>query len=270
MKKGYFPSHDKNRMKNEGDVVAARSYFLEGRNKILISLLEQRFKWMNEYIKDTDKNLIELGCGPGLSKFFIENKNLVLTDVLDNDWVDRHVDALNIDYPDESLDVIICSNMLHHLAKPADFFERTSKKLAKGGRILIQDMHTSLLMKLVLRLMRHEGYSDYVDVFNRDVICNNPEDPWSANCSIPKLLFDNKETFEKFFPMYKIRKYELNECFMFYLSGGVIAKTFTLNIRGLGIKIIQQIDKMLVNFLPSIFAGSSSIVLEKISDENRD
>lgn len=234
MKKEYFPSHDKNRMKNEGDVESARSYFLLGKNKILHGLIEQRFAWMNDFIKDTDETLIELGCGAGLSKLFIKNKKLVLTDVLSNKWVDRYVDALNIDYPDNSIDVIICSHMIHHLANPMVFFEQTSRKLKHGGRIIIQDIHTCFLMKFALRIMRHEGYSDLTDVFDKTTVCNRPEDPWSANCSIPKLLFQNQAAFEKYLPMYKIRKNEVNECLMFYLSGGVIAKTFYLPATGGG------------------------------------
>ena len=45
---------------------------------------------------------IEIGCGAGFSKFFLENKDLILTDVLDNEWVDEHVDALNLPYADDS------------------------------------------------------------------------------------------------------------------------------------------------------------------------
>ena len=44
-------------------------------------------------------------------------------------------------------------------------------------------------MKTVLRLMRHEGWSDEVDIFDRNAVCNDPSDPWSANCSIQKQLF---------------------------------------------------------------------------------
>ena len=81
MKNTYFPKHEENRMKNEGDVNAARKYFMTGKNRILYRLIEQRVSWMNEYIKDSDKIIIELGCGAGLSKQFIHNKNLILTDI---------------------------------------------------------------------------------------------------------------------------------------------------------------------------------------------
>lgn len=41
--KTYFPTHDENRMKNEGNVEFARKYFLRGKNRVLHHLIKQRF-----------------------------------------------------------------------------------------------------------------------------------------------------------------------------------------------------------------------------------
>ena len=139
-----------------------------------------------------------------------------------------------------------------------------SKKLKPDGRIIIQDIYTCTLMKIALRLMRHEGWSDSVDIYDRSAVCNNPVDPWSANCSIPKLLFFGKEgRFGEEFPMYKMIKRTRNECFLFFASGGVIAKTFSLPVGDSGAKLIQKIDKGLVKIAPSFFACGCSVVLQK-------
>lgn len=265
MKNTYFPEHRDNRMKSEGDVIAARKYFMAGKNRVLYHLIEQRFFWMNKYIRDTDETIIELGCGAGLSREFIKNKNLILTDVVKHEWVDRYMDALNIDYPDESIDVIICPHMLHHISNPAAFLENISKKLKKGGRILIQDIYTCTLMKIVLRIMRHEGWSDDLNIYDREAICNNPDDPWSANCSIPKLLFFSREWIKEF-PMYKMLKRTRSECFLFLSSGGVIAKTFYLPVGDKGVWLIKKLDKILVRFAPFFFACGCSVVLQKKYD----
>ena len=263
MKSKYFPTHTQNRMKNEGNVKAARESFLHTKNKVLYQLIKQRFSWMNDYIPENAENVIELGCGAGLSKQFITNRNLLLTDVLDNEWVDKYEDALNIDYPDGSLDVIVCSHMIHHIANPAQFFDKTENKLKRGGVIIIQDIYTSWIMKTVLRIMRHEGWSDFAEVFDRTAICNEPDDPWSANCSIPKLLFSDKERFEKEFPELEMIKFERNECFMFLMSGGVIAKTHSLPVGKLGVKLISVIDRFLIRLFPSVFTCGCSVVLQK-------
>ncbi len=268
---GYFPSHDENRMRQEGNVKAAREYFLKKENRILYHLIEQRYSWMNRYIHDTDRHVIELGCGAGLSAQFITNRHLVLTDVTENDWVDQIIDAMDMDYPDNFLDVIICSHMIHHLANPARFLEHAGNKLRTGGRLIIQDIYTGGLMKLALRAMRHEGYSDSVDVFDRSAICNSPQDPWSANCSIPKLLFysGSADAFEREFPMYKMRKREKNECFLFFLSGGVIAKTWHLPVGDRGVGMIRKLDRLCIRCFPAVFAGGCSVVLEKCGSDRQ-
>ena len=218
---------------------------------------------MNDYIRHDDKNIIEVGCGAGLSQFFINTDKLVLTDILDNSWVDRKEDALHLSYPDNSLDIVIASEMIHHLASPYAFFTDMAMKLKPGGRIIIQDMCNSLIMKLALRIMRHEGWDDTVDVFSPKAICNQADDPWSANCSIPDLLFGDTAKFEKEFPMYRVIKSERNECFMFLFSGGVIAKGPRLPLPKSLTKVLAVIDKACVFALPKLFACGRSIVLEK-------
>lgn len=263
--KTYFPTHNQNRMKNEGNVEAAREYFLTGKNRVLYHLIKERFSWMNEYIRPTDEVIVELGCGAGLSEFFIKTDKLIMTDIVEHEWVDKCIDAMNIEYPDESIDVIICSHMIHHISNPACFLDNLARKLKPNGRILIQDIYTCSLMKAVLRIMRHEGWSDIVDVYDRNAVCNEPNDPWSANCSIPKLLFftGGGYKFEQQFPMYKILEKKKCECFLFLLSGGVIAKTFNVPIKDKGVNIVKKIDKILVKTFPSLFACGCSIVLEK-------
>ena len=133
MKTKYFPTHSQNRMKSEGNVKAARESFLHTKNKILYQLIKQRFSWMNDYIPENAENVIELGTGAGLSKQFITSKKLLLTDVLDNPWVDKYEDALNIDYPSGSLDAVICSHMIHHIANPAQFLDKITILLNGGA-----------------------------------------------------------------------------------------------------------------------------------------
>lgn len=125
-------------------------------------------------------------------------------------------------------------------------------------------------MKMALRLMRHEGWSDDVDIFDRNAVCNDPSDPWSANCSIPKLLFFGKNmrsgVFGQQFPQFRIIKKTRNECFLFLLSGGVIAKTFYLPLNDKAVNLIKRIDSFLVKRCPSVFACGCSVVLQKRAD----
>lgn len=260
----YFPNHDENRMSSEGDVVAARDFFYKNTPNNLYFLLQERYDWMNLYISSSDREIYELGAGAGFSKTFIKNSNFKMTDVLDNPWIDMYADALKLPFPENSVDVLICSHMIHHLALPRDFFDQVHRVLKKGGLLLISDIETSgFMMRFLLRMMKHEGWSYDVDVFGQNVV-NDPKDPWSANCAIPEMLFSDKEKFTKNFPGFNIERNELTECIIFPISGGVIAKSPTINLPFFILKILRIIDKILIKLFPSFFAMGRRVVLRKI------
>lgn len=261
----YFPARDENRMQHVGDVARARQAFLRDRPNNLRYLLRKRYAWMNRFIKKGD-TVVELGAGAGLSKEFIQAEDLLLTDVTKHPWIDQVVDALAPPFPDESLDVVICSHMMHHMAKPTVFLQRIRAKLKPSGYLLVQDVHTSLLMRLLLRLKRHEGWSYDVDVFDPHSTANDPADPWSANNAIPELLFCDRAQFEQRVPGYKVIENRLCECFLFLLSGGVIAKSPTVPLPTCLLKLVDILDTVLVTLLPRVFALGRSVVLQRTAD----
>ena len=258
----YIPSHDANRMASEGDVAGARKAFIASRFNNLDVLLEQRFGWMRDHLKPDDV-IVEFGCGAGFSRLYLNHPGLILTDVLENEWVDRNADAMNPPFDPGSVDVIICSHMIHHMAKPVTFFAKVRSILRPGGRIIIQDLETSLMMRLMLYAMRHEGWSYDIDVFDENAVTNDPKDPWSANCAIPELLFRDSAEFERRVPGYKVTKNELNECTLFPLSGGVIAKTPVPQLPRFLLAGFRALDKVLVKAAPGVFAVGRSVVLTK-------
>lgn len=257
----YFPSEQDNRMSDEGDVRKAREDFLKHKPSNLSYLLEKRFAWMNGFIKEEESG-VDVGCGTGLSKLFISSSNFTLTDFCDNEWVERKVDVLAMPFPNSSLDYIVSSNMIHHLARPTLFFEECSRVLKIGGKLIIQEINGSLLMRLLLRLMRHEGYSYDVDVFDKERICNDPSDPWSANCVIPNLLFDDMNKFLAAFPCFQLIHHRYTECLIFPLSGGVIAKRKTVNLPLKVLRFIDAMDDVLIHASTAVFPLQRQVVFE--------
>lgn len=249
-------------MHHEGDVAAARARFLARRFRNLEVLLRQRYSWMNDYLQPGDK-VVEFGCGAGFSRLYLRADSLVLTDYIKQDWVDLCADAMSPPFEPDSVDAIICSHMIHHMARPATFFRKVHPLLRAGGRVIIQDLNTALLMRLLLRAMRHEGWSYDIDVFDESTAANDPNDPWSANCAIPELLFESSARFEAKLPGFRVLKNELNECLLFPLSGGVIAKTPVPELPGSILSLVQSVDRLLVRVFPRLFAMGRSVVLEK-------
>jgi SAM-dependent methyltransferase len=262
LKGPYFPDHSLNRMQSEGDTSLARKNFISKRFRNLHYLLKSRYDWMNSYIQD-DWKIIEIGAGPGFSEFYLRCKP-IMTDVVKNAWIDRILDATNMDLPDQSVDCIIASGNIHHFFSPYKFFKECERVIKPGGLLLIWDLNTSLALRMLLRLMRHEGWSYDVDVFDEKVIANDPSDPWSANCAIPELLFEQTDRFEKEFTTLKIELNERNEFLIFPLSGGVIAKFRIPELPYWLLTMANAIDKVLISLFPNIFAMGRSVVIRKI------
>lgn len=259
----YFPTHDQNRFAHEGDVARARATFLARRPGNLEFLLCKRYAWMNAYL-EPGMRVVEFGAGSGLGKEFIEHDDYTLTDVEPRPWIDQVADAMDPSFPDGSIDVAICSHMVHHLSNPMRFLDAMHRKLAPGGRLLIQELNTCFLLRLALRVARHEGWSYGVDVFDRGVVANDPRDPWSANCAIPELLFGDEREFKRRVPGFAIEKNALSECLVFLLSGGVVVQTRTLPLPRWALRAVDALDRALIRVLPSLFAMGRSVVLRKL------
>jgi SAM-dependent methyltransferase len=258
----HFFSHTENKMLAEGNVIEARENFISKRFNNLDFLLKHRYEWMNEFLKNCEI-IIEVGCGAGFSKLYL-NKNIIMTDTIENEWVDRKLDATKLELEDNSIDAIIASHNIHHFSSPVKFFWECERVLKNNGFVIIQEINTSLLMRLLLKAMRHEGWSYQIDIFDENQTANDPKDPWSANCAIPELLFEQSNQFHIKFPSLKIIKNEKNEGFIFPLSGGVIAKTKLPELPTWFLKIVSFIDKILIKLFPNIFALGRSVVIQKI------
>jgi SAM-dependent methyltransferase len=263
-KAGFIPKHEENRMKHEGDVAAARKVFLNKPSKNLLFLLEKRHRWMNKYIKENDKG-IEFGSGTGISKYYIRSKNFLISDITGSEWLDyKFVDAMSAPFGNASFDFIIAENLLHHLAFPLKFIRESYRMLKPGGVLIIQETNASFFMKLILRLMKHEGYSMNADVFDESAPCKEIGDPWSANNAVSNLLFDDLKKFRATIPFFKIEHFSYSEFFILLNSGGVIAKTSYVPLPWFLLRGINFIDNVLIHIFPKVFALQKHIVLKKM------
>ncbi len=264
MARAYKPAHAENRMRSEGDVLCARVDYARRKSGNLKWLLRSRYEWMNEYVGAKSIG-VDVGCGAGFSRQFIRCRRLLLTDLTEHDYLDiGGVDALRLPFLGESLDFVIETNVVHHLPHPGLFFEEAQRVLRPGGFLLMHEVQASLLFRTVLRLMRHEGYSFAVNVFDENCVCTDPEDPWAGNNAIPRLLFDDHSAFRRFQPDWRIVRDELCECLMFLNSGGVTAKTAYIPLPSVLLKAVQRLDTIFAKVAPNILAVGRRIALQKI------
>jgi len=257
----YFPSHTQNRMESEGNLRRARAEFLSEKPNNLRILLQNRYGWMNDFINRND-TVVEIGAGAGFTNEFIK-VNIITTEILPYPWVDICVDGVNMPFGAGTIDVVICYNVLHHFATPIKFLYDLHGCLKSGGYLLIFEPNPSFLFLLALRIMRHEGWSFDVDVFDPTALVNDPADPWSGNNAISQLMFHDKRVFQENVPGFEILHDRFTECIMFPLSGGVTAKTKTMELPTAVLKVIDWIDGKLCRLSPKIFAMGRAVVLRK-------
>lgn len=250
-----------NRMRSETDLRSARTEFFSKRNNNLRYLLKNRYEWMNEFIFPGD-TVVEIGAGAGFSRQFISGK-IFATEITPHPWIDACADGMNLPFALESIDVAIASNVLHHFAHPIKFLLELRGCLKPRGRVLLVEPNPSFLLLLALRMMRHEGWSFDVDVFDRTAVANDPTDPWSGNNAISELMFRDRRVFEKHIPGFEIVHHGFSECLMFPLSGGVTAKTRSLELPITILNIIHAVDRKLCRLSPRIFAMGRSVALRK-------
>ena len=239
-------------------------------NKNLIYLLNKRFSWMKKYI-NRKKVIIELGSGNGCIKKIIDNKKIILTDIIKYPWIDKKVDMLKINLGKKYLkkvDVFIINHSLHHCANPALTLKKMSNYLKKNGFVLINEPETSFFLKFIQIVLDDESWSLKSKVFNRKSIFN-PKSPWISNTAVAQLLFKNDKKFCKYFPQYKIVENKLSEFFIFLNSGGVNSSFFHIKLNNFFLRILNVVDEILIFFLPNIFALNRTIVLKKTNENKK-
>lgn len=260
----FFLKEYKAKKIKDPDIFTNRRRILFSENKNLLYLLDKRFSWMKKYLKGK-KTIIELGSGNGCIKKIINNKKIVLTDIIKYPWINKKVDMLKVNLGKKYLkkvDIFIINHSLHHCANPGLTLKKMSAYLKKDGYILINEPEISFFLKLIQVLLDDENWSLKSKVFNRKSIFN-PKSPWISNTAVAQLLFKNENKFQKYFPQYKIKENKLSEFFIFLNSGGVNSSFFCVKLNSFFLKLVNILDDILIYFMPNIFALNRSVVLKK-------
>ena len=141
------------------NITESRKRFQSKKNKNLIFLLEERFHWMGEFIKNK-KNIIELGSGNGASKDLLNNKNIILTDIQKYPWIKKKVDMNKLKLEKKyikKVDVFIVNQALHHCANPSKLLKKMEFYLKRNGLILIREPEISFFLKFFLYILNDEA-----------------------------------------------------------------------------------------------------------------
>jgi SAM-dependent methyltransferase len=159
---------------------------------------------------------VELGSGGGFAQRVVPE--LVTTDVLPYDGVDRVVDATRMPFANRSVRFFGMLNVFHHIPDVADFLREAGRCLMPGGRLLLIDQHPGWIAKPVLRFLHHEPFRPDATVWQFE-----STGPLSgANGALAWVVFvRDRAQFIQQFPDLELLQYRPFAPLTYWLSGGL-------------------------------------------------
>lgn len=209
-----------------------------------------------------EKNILEIGSGTSPMKYFYNN--IITSDILDLDYLDIIFDCHDIDKCKRieygSLDVIVVTNVLHHLKDPLKFLLKASLMLKEGGSVILTEPFFSTISKFIYERIHHEFSSfDISEPLLKDV--DGPLS--SANIALPFIIFFGRMGWDE--PLKSVYKYDASSarffsCLSYMMTGGISRK---LPMPLLIYRCLFRIDLMFSQIYPKLFSSFFVIRLEK-------
>jgi SAM-dependent methyltransferase len=224
--------------------------------------------WYQELYRDifrkipgiAQKRILEIGSGTSPLKMFLPN--VITSDVLKLEHLDIVFDCHDIadfsEIPNNSIDIITLTNVLHHLRDPIHFLRSAVCKLTKGGEVFIVEPYFSALSYPLFKFLHHEPVNFNI---SRPVLEAVDGPLSSSNQALPYMIFFSQPKWFRELSDY----YELDETrFGFftslaYMVTGGISRTFPVPHWIYRPYLI--FDQFLARSLPKLFASFFSVRL---------
>jgi SAM-dependent methyltransferase len=158
-------------------------------NQNLLYWYKRLFAEMFKGIDNVEGKLIlEVGSGTSPLKLFYPR--IKTSDLLPMDYLDYVFDAHHIDryqpVSNESLDIIVLVNVLHHLHEPLSFLKNAATKLKPGGMVIFTEPYLSFISYFIYRYLHHETLDLNI---NNPVLTEIKGPLSSSNQALPYLIF---------------------------------------------------------------------------------
>lgn len=186
--------------------------------------------WYSQLYHDQFRNLgdvarlaiLEIGSGTSpLTSFY---PSVRTSDVLDLDYLDYVFDCHDLDefeaIPDNDLDVITLTNVLHHLKRPIDFLSKAAMKLKSGGLLIATEPYFSILSTFIYKYLHHEAVDFSVEIPELTEV-RGPLS--SANEALPWLIFTRaawRKEVERYY-YFEPRPFRHFTALSYFATGGI-------------------------------------------------
>jgi SAM-dependent methyltransferase len=124
---------------------------------------------------------LEIGAGPGFLRDHARARRpdlrWIATDIVGTPWNDVAADGGRLPFTAAAFDAVLCLDLVHHLARPRDFFVEVARVLGPGGRLAAVEPWVTPFSYPIYRWAHEEG-------------CNLSIDPWAPFGAGPKEAFE--------------------------------------------------------------------------------
>lgn len=219
-------------------------------------------KWYSRIFRQIKEGgvILELGSGSGMGKEF--NQDIILGDIVFNDWLDIALNGEEFPVNAGSLSNIIMIDTLHHLKNPILFLKEASRVLVDGGKIIAIEPYTGKFAYYFWNYLHHEP----VDLkFN--ILKGSPvkQEPFDSNQAIPYLIFKNFDKIKPTVPNFEIIHIEYFDLLYYALSGGFSKPNLVPFFME---DIIMAADKILLRIFRKYISLRMMLVIEKQTKPN--
>ena len=225
------------------------------KNRNLLFWYSELYRELLEMVPDvSEKKILEIGSGNSpLKEFF---PNVITSDILKLSHLDHVFDCHDINnftgILDHSIDIMILTNVLHHLQDPIKFLCNATQKLKKGGELFILEPYFSLVSYPLFRFLHHES----VDFSISRPVLSTIEGPLSSsNQAIPYMIFFSKKIWlNDLAGSYNLAKihFSFYSSISYMITGG-ISRVFPVPHHLY--QYFFKIDRSLALLFPNLFAS---------------
>ena len=204
----------------------------------------------------TQIKIAEIGSAGGVTSVMFPK--VITTDMRECTGVSIVTSASNLPFDDNSLELIIAKDTLHHIPDVQRHFSEISRILKVGGRAVYAEPNWNSISKFVFKHLHPEPWDENVSEWNFHSL-----DPMFSNQALPMIIF--KRDISKFYDLFPNLQIEVISKplagLSFLLSGGVYKRSILPDTL---LGLIRKIENKSTTWM-KIFGFVRIIVLTKHS-----
>ncbi len=205
--------------------VGSREYFAAQKQLILNRPLlkwcyDQWYAHLLEDARSTPGKGILLELGSGGSYLQDLEPSVITSDVVEG-VADQVVDGRVLPFPDNSIQALFLTHVLHHIPDVSAFFREAERALMPGGVVSMIEVAHTPFARFFFRNFHPEPYRDEL----REWPFSQQDSMMDSNQALSWMVFvRDRKQFEQLHPGLKIESFSFLPWFSYLLAGGVTGR----------------------------------------------